>query len=317
MSIPLDPQIADFLSRFPEDQFEVAGGDPIALRALLDPAIQLSDDGMPDSPDVRRTDHRIVSHDGLEILGRWYRVPGRPSGAAVVYAHGGGMICGSVGEYDRTVAYYVQCTGVPFLSVDYRLAPEHGGTGCVEDTFSALRWLLDRHAELGVDPGRVAVMGDSGGGGVAAGAAIAARDRGVALAAQLLLYPMLDDRNVDERPDLAEVLSWTVDNNRTSWTALLGDARGTDDVSPLASPARLTDFAGLAPAYIEVGDLDLFREECLEYALNLVRAEVSTELHVWTGVPHGADRYVSDEGLIDNDLVRRWWEDRCRRIRAL
>lgn len=316
MAIPFDPQVAAFLAQYPEEDWS-SPDDPIALRAAIDPAIQASDDAMPESPGIERTDHWISGADGGRFLVRWYSPPDRSPGPAVVFAHGGGMIAGSLAAYDRTVAYYVHCTGVPFLSVDYRLAPESTGTTCVEDGFSALRWLVEASDELGLDPDRIAVMGDSAGGGVAAGVAIAARDRGVRLAAQLLVYPMLDDRNVLDRPNLAGVLSWTAENNRVAWTALLGAGRGGVDVSPLAAPARLTDFRGLAPAYIEVTDLDIFREESLRYALCLLQAEVSTELHLWSGAPHGFDRYVSGEGLIDVDVTRRTWSDRCRRIRSL
>ena len=137
----------------------------------------------------------------------------------------------------------------------------------VEDCFAALLWLHDLAADFGLDRARIGVMGDSAGGGLAAGTAILARHRALPLALQILVYPMLDDRNVVPDPELVPFALWSYDANMTGWAALLGDQRGRDDVPPSAAPARETDFAGLAPAYIEVGELDIFRAEDVRYAL--------------------------------------------------
>jgi acetyl esterase/lipase len=172
------------------------------------------------------------------------------------------MLGGSVDLYDEVVSWYVAESGVPFLSVELRLAPEATSpTSLAEDVFSGLTGLADHATGLGVDPSRIAVMGDSGGGGPTAGAAILVRDRDVPVARQILVYPMLDDRNTTPGSLTPEFVTWSYDNNYTGWVTLLGDALGGDDVSPVASPARLANFAGLAPAYIEVGDLDIFRDE--------------------------------------------------------
>jgi acetyl esterase/lipase len=210
-------------------------------------------------------------------------------GPAVVYIHGGGMVCGTLENYDRLLRYYVQQTKIPFLAVGYRLSPEYPGTIPAEDSFAGVRWMFDHAAELGVDATRIALMGDSGGGGVGAGAAILARDNGVQLSKQILIYPMLDDRNTEPDPDLAPTAVWTYDNNYTGWNALLGKDLGGPSVSPVAAPARLADFAGLAPAYIEVGELDIFRDESIDYAQRILRAGISCELHVHPGGPHGHD----------------------------
>jgi acetyl esterase/lipase len=243
-----------------------------------------------------------------EIELRWYTTAGATPGPAVVYTHGGGMLGGSVELYDELVSWYVAESGVPFLSVELRLAPEAmSPTSLAEDVFSGLSWLADHAVDLGVDRSRIAMMGDSGGGGPTAGAAILARDRGVPVAKQILIYPMLDDRNTTPGSLPAELLTWNYDNNYTGWVTLLGDALGGDDVSPVASPARLTDFAGLAPAYIEVGDLDIFRDESIAYALGLAKAGVPVELHVHPGAPHGFERFVPDAGV-----ARRAMADRVR-----
>lgn len=201
------------------------------------------------------------------------------------------MIAGSVARYDRFVAGYAADTGVPFLSIDYRLAPEHPHPTPVEDCFAGVRWLLEHADELRVDPARVAIMGDSSGGGLAAGAALMARDRGVALARQILIYPMLDDRTTVPDPALAPFAAgWSYDNNYTGWHALLGDAIGTDDVAPSAAPARAADLSGLPPTYIDTGDLDIFTNETIDYARRIAATGTNVEIHVHPGCPHGFDR---------------------------
>ncbi len=238
---------------------------------------------------------------------------GAEPGSAVVYAHGGGMVLGTLDLYDELIAWYVDRTGVPFLSVGYRRAPDEGtGTTLSQDVFAGLTWLLATASELGVDPARVAVMGDSGGGAPAAGAAILARDRGIGLARQILVYPMLDDRDQTPDPDRAAYLTWTYDNNQTAWSAVLGDQLGTDDVSPVADPARLADYAGLAQAYIDVGDLDIFRDEAIAYAQNLARAGVPIELHVHPAVPHGWERFAPD-----SESAKRAMADRARAVASI
>ena len=157
------------------------------------------------------------------------------------------MICGSVDLYEPVVAAYVRASGVRMLAVDYRVAPEHPHPTPVEDCFAALGWLHDHTAELGMDQDRIAVMGDSGGGGLAAGVALLARDRGTPLAHQILVYPMLDDRNTTPDPELVPFAAWTYESNRIGWTALLGESTGGDDVPSCAAPPREQDLAGLAP----------------------------------------------------------------------
>jgi len=191
----------------------------------------------------------------------------------VLYLHGGGMIVGSVAIFDGPVSRYVARTGVPMLSLEYRLAPEHPHPTPVEDAYTGLVWLTDHAAELGIDPGRIAVMGDSAGGGLAAGVAILSRDRkGPAVARQLLVYPMLDDRTTTPDPYIAPFAGWSYDDNATGWNALLGPGHEYREVDPSAAPGRLQDAAGLPPAYIEVGQLDIFRDEDVRYALTLSRA---------------------------------------------
>jgi len=265
--------------------------------------------------DVERVDHFATSHDDAQIMVRWYRSTGaaRPSepGPAVVHLHGGGMIMGSVDLYDRLVAGYVAETGIPMLAVDYRVAPEHPHPTPVEDSYAGLRWLVDHADDVGVDRARVAVMGDSGGGGLAAGVALMARDRGIALARQVLVYPMLDDRTTEPDPALAPFAAWSYDDNYTGWHALLGDTIGTPDVPAYAAPARAVDLSGLPPTYVETGELDIFRDECIAYARRIAAGGTSTELHVHPGCPHGFDR------IGPMPVVQRALADRMRVLRSL
>jgi acetyl esterase/lipase len=208
------------------------------------------------------------------------------------------MIVGNFGLFDAPLSRYVSASGVPMLSVDYRVAPEHAHPVPVEDSYAGLWWLSDDADELGVDLARIAVMGDSAGGGLAAAVALLARDRsGPVVARQILLYPMLDDRNTTPDPEIVPFAGWRYDDNATGWGALLGNAVGGPEVSTYAAPARATDLSGLPAAYIEVGQLDIFRDEDLEYARRLSLAGVPVEFHLYPGVPHEFDAIAFDSDV--------------------
>jgi acetyl esterase/lipase len=285
--------------------------DVAALRAQAERFYLAAFAALPDSTDVARTDVELPA-GGAALRARWYVPPQRGPGPAVVYLHGGGLVAGSVALHDPAVGWYARESGVPFLAVDYRLAPEHPGEQPAEDGFAGLGWLVAHAAELGVDPRRIAVMGDSAGGGIAAGVAILARDRGVPLTRQLLVYPMLDDRTLAVDPQLEPFAIWTPEMNAVGWRALLGEAAGGPSTSGVAAPARQPDLTGLADAYVEVGDLDLFRDEAVEYAQRLARAGAAVELHVHPGAPHGYDWFAPASALAD-----RWRADRLRVLRTL
>ena len=295
---PPTPQIGDVQTR------------RVTLGAMLE---YFNNQAQPLADDVKVTDHEVTTADGATLPARWYRRPASDTGAAVLYLHGGGMIAGSVPIFGGPVSRYVARTGVPMLSVQYRLAPEHPHPVPVEDAYAGLTWLAGHAGELGIDPGRIAVMGDSAGGGLAAGAAILSRDRqGPAIARQLLIYPMLDDRTTTPDPYIAPLAGWSYEDNATGWNALLGTGHEKRDAGPAAAPGRLKDARGLPPAYIEVGQLDVFRDESLRYALTLSRAGVPVELHLHPGVPHEYDAIA-----FDADVSRRAQADRGRVLRSL
>jgi acetyl esterase/lipase len=201
------------------------------------------------------------------------------------------------------------------VAVDYRLAPETPFPGNVEDCYSALLWLYQNAGAMGIDPQRIAVIGTSAGGGLAAALCLLARDRGVIpVAFQGLLMPMLDDRTVtrfeaNPNPNLGEFI-WTHANNSFAWRALLNGEPGGDNVSCYAAPARATDLSGLPPTYLSIGALDLFVEETLDYGKRLLAAGVPVDLHVYAGAPHAyngiADAQASQQeaGLFLSALRR-------------
>lgn len=215
----------------------------------------------------------------------------------VLWVHGGGLVSGSPVQDDRTATAFVIGVGATVAAVRYRLAPQHAGPAAVEDVYAALRGLHGRADDLGVDPARIVVAGASAGGGLAAAAAQVALDRGeVPVAFQLLVYPMLDDRTVTRRDhDTRRVRVWTPGSNRFGWTSYLGAPPGAPDVAEYLVPARRQDLTGLPPAWIGVGDLDLFHDEDLAYAERLRAAGVPCEVHLVPGAFHGFDALFRDK----------------------
>ncbi|MBX3484709.1 alpha/beta hydrolase [Phenylobacterium sp.] len=209
---------------------------------------------------------------------------------AILHTHGGGFVTGSARSGLRTLQDIARSLGCVIVTVDYRLAPETRFPGALEDNYAALRWVQRNAAELGVDPRRLAVMGESAGGGHAAMLAIAARQRGeVPLVFQALTYPMLDDRTGSTQPTAPHIgrILWRAADNRFGWTSLLGVPAGSARVPPGSVPARVRDLGGLPPAFIAVGAIDLFVDEDIAYARRLIAAGVPTELHVYPGAFHG------------------------------
>ena len=245
---------------------------------------------LPVAEGVTMEDFAVPMADGAVIRARLYRMTGSEATSAVIYVHGGGMILMGIDEMDSDLSRYVSLSGVPFFSVEYRLAPENPRP-LAEDVFDSYCWLREHAPELGLDPDRIAIMGDSGGAGVTAGAAILLRDRNVPLAMQILVYPMLDDRT-EVDPEVDPLLNgWSSGNNIMAWKTVLDERYRTDDVLPCEAPGRKGDFAGLAPAFIDVGELDLFRDEAIRYAQGLFAAHVPCELHVLQGLTHVFDTF--------------------------
>ncbi|QKD80622.1 alpha/beta hydrolase [Actinomyces marmotae] len=243
----------------------------------------------------RRLGREQVIDSGGRSLRLWLyetaaRREGGPSGA-LIWIHGGGLIAGSPAQDHALCSRIARELGILVVSVDYRLAPEHPYPAAIDDARSALRWLRMSAPALDVDTSRVAVGGASAGGGLAAALAQRCRDEGVGLVFQMLIYPMLDDRTgvggvgIPGRGDFV----WTARQNAECWQAYLSHPPGEPEDRPWAVAARCEDLTGLAPAWIGVGDLDLFVDECVDYAGRLGASGVPARLRVEPGMYHGAD----------------------------
>jgi acetyl esterase/lipase len=211
----------------------------------------------------------------------------RPAGAAattpaLLWIHGGGYVIGSAAQDDLLCRKFVKELGITVAAVDYRLAPEYPYPAPLEDCYTALQWLAGLPA---VDADRIAIGGASAGGGLAAALALLARDRdGVKPVFQVLVYPMIDDRSVGRHLYHPGHRLWNATSNRFGWRSYLG---GADP--EVAVPARRTDLAGLPPAWLGVGTMDLFHDEDLDYADRLQAAGVPCDVHVVPGAFHGFD----------------------------
>ena len=252
----------------------------------------------PDLPDIATDEIHVESAFGAKPIRVLAYRPVAPSGPlpAIVHIHGGGFVMGAPEMKDVENRFFASELNCAIYSVDHRLAPESPHPAPVEDIYSVFAWLRANAGALGLDPARIGIKGESGGGGFAAAAVLYARDReGPKFAFQHLIYPMIDDRTAvrtDLHPHVGEFV-WTQANNYFGWRSLLGKEPGGADVSPYAAAARAADVSGLPPTYISVGGLDLFLEENLIYADRLSRAGVPVELHLYPRAYHGFYRVTN------------------------
>lgn len=220
---------------------------------------------------------------------------------ALLWIHGGGTLMGCAAQEDRFCRKMVKFTDVAVVAVDHRLAPEHPYPTPLQDCYAALRWLAD---QPWVDPTRIGVGGASAGGGFTAAVAQLAQDRGdVRLALQMMVYPMLDDRT---RDDERRRVMWSARDNQLAWTWYLADADPATAV-----PARRCDLQGLPTAWIGVGTLDLFYEECVTYADRLRRAGVPVHLEIADGAFHAFDLIGPNASVSQG-----FFASQCRAVRA-
>jgi acetyl esterase/lipase len=292
----VDPELVTILDQLPAPVYTTESL-PL-MRAGSKEMLARMAEHQPTFPDISVSERLVPGPEGSPEVRVLVYVPTSRSipRPALLWLHGGGYIMGTPEQEDLTVKNIVSTIGCVAVSVDYRLAPETRHPGPVEDCYAALHWLYTHAGELGVDTSRIAIGGGSAGGGLAAALGLLARDRGeIPLAFQLLTQPMLDDRTctlAEPHPYTGEFI-WTREANRLGWTSLLGQEPGLPDVSPYAAAARAEHLEGLPPTFINVGALDLFLEENLEYARRLTRAGVPTEFHIYPGAYHGF-RMVAD-----------------------
>lgn len=245
---------------------------------------------------VTRHDVTVPGYQGdgitLSILPKAVRPGGRPG---VFHLHAGGGIVGDRFLGVEVLGDWVQQYDAVVVTVEYRTAPKFADPYPVEDSYAALVWTAEHAEELGIDPARILLEGNSFGGGLVAGLALMARDRrGPALLGQLLMYPSLDDRQTTVSARQFDDLKWDGGLGRLGWSALLGERLGAEDVSIYTAPARADDLSGLPPAYLSCGSAEVCRDECVAYATRLWEAGVQAELHVWAGGFHGFEGFAPD-----------------------
>jgi acetyl esterase/lipase len=294
---PFDPELAAYLEA-------VAGMMPASVTLenidLFRTARADSVDDLIAGRDIVAEDHTIKGPGGELILTSFRRADHTAPGAGVYFIHGGGMILGNrFGGGMPAAIDWVERMDAVAVSVEYRLAPEHPDPAPVEDSYAGLVWAAANAAALGFDPARLIVAGASAGGGLAAGVTLMSRDRGGPhIFGQVLIYPMLDDRNdTVSAHQMNGIGVWDRNSNDTGWSALLGDRRGRDDVSIYAVPARATDLSRLPPTYIDCVSAEVFRDEDIAYAQKIWAAGGICELHVWPGGFHGSDFFAPEARL--------------------
>lgn len=297
----MDPELWAVYSQLPvlpDPVTDILG----ARRQMLEMIAGAYGDRAPD-PRVSREDREINGPAGkLSLPVRIYRPAGQPRPLpALLWIHGGGFTLGHPDQDDPLCERIVTETNCVVVSVDYRLAPEHPFPAATDDCHAGLQWLYQNANDLQVVAERIAVGGASAGGGIAAGVALMARDRSeIPLCYQLLLCGCLDDRHVTlSAHEITDERSWSRSKSLSGWSAYLGRTvpDPATNVSHYAAPARATELAGSAPAFLMVGELDLMRDETVNYASRLLQAGVSTELHVWPGAFHGFEVLAPEASL--------------------
>lgn len=300
----VDPELAPLLELLP-DYHGISIATLPALRVQIE-ELSKQQIELTDMSGVEMSEHIAAPDNGPPVRIVVYRPsPSHGRLPALLHVHGGGMVMGRPEMRHANLVTIARTQGCIVASVHYRLAPETPFPGAVEDCYAVLKWLSADAGKLGVDPSRIAIAGESAGGGIAAGTALLARDRGgPRLVGQMLTYPMLDDRTTTAKPHAGEFV-WGEASNRFAWRALLADKFGTEDVSPYAAPARAKDLTGLPPIFLAIGSLDLFLDEDIDYARRLAHAGVHTELHVYPGAFHAFD--AAPEASITRAFKRDWF----------
>lgn len=284
----LEPDLADFFLSMPP--LELARDTIVKVRAEREAMALAQMPPLP--PEVSIVQEYAPGRPGHpNVRMKIYRTPsGRKDRPVILHLHGGGYVMGSPEGMAPACCAWAKGMDAVVVAPAYRLAPETAYPGNVEDAYAALAWIYANAGQLGVDTSRIAVAGESAGGGLAAALALLVRDRKeFSFCHQQLIFPMIDDRTTI-RADLSPMFGeyvWTREKNHFGWASLLGSEPGGQDVSPYAAAARAEDLSGLPPTFISTGAMDLFTEENLEYARRLMAAGVPVELHVYPGAPHG------------------------------
>lgn len=311
MPLQLDPdfaQLAEPVLRQTQGMSKPPVHDVEGRRAMLAHIFPQTTAAPAIPDDLELVVHHAHASDGFEI-DIYHCQKKSPAttgpGSAIVHTHGGGYIALTVATTVQMLTAYVSHTGVQMLSIEYRRAPEHPYPTPLEDCWTGLQWIQSHAETLSIDPSRIAVMGESAGGGLAAALTLLARDRAFSppLAKQILVYPMLDDRTKTNHA--GELAIWDEIDNVTAWTAYIGPDAGTDAVPSYAAAARTERVDGLPPLYLDCGQLDVFVHEGLEYVRRFVAANIPTECHLYEGVPHGFEALAPTSGIVQRAMANR------------
>lgn len=283
---PVHPELRRIIEKTPRFSYNRWNIWLIRLMTNLQPKPKIPDDVLIDNIYVQSQDLRY------NIRLRVYKSKAIASPApALVWMHGGGLVIGKPEMDDKCLIQFARELGIVIVSIDYHSAPEFPFPTPLDDCYDALKWVHSNAQTIGIDSERIAIGGESAGGGLAASLVQMAHDRDeVKPIFQMLVYPMLDDRS-SVRLGLAnkELMIWSQNNNRFGWESYLKQKCGSDKVPPYAVASRREDLTGFPPTWICVGTIDLFYEEDVAYAQKLKDCGVDCELLVITGVPHGFD----------------------------
>ena len=278
-------------------------------RNVINSLVRMMTAELPPIDNIVIEDRNIAAPDALlELVVRIYKPTGVSGGLpGIFFIHGGGMIMGSIETENHKAAMLCETIQSIVVSVEYRLAPENPHPAQVQDCYEALVWMSKNASELGLDTDRLAIVGGSAGGGLAIATALMARDQEFPkLSFQMANYPMIDDRNeTPSSKEITDVGIWDRKANIEAWDWYLG-GKNADEY---AAPARAKDLSGLPPTFIDVGELDLFRDEDIEFAKRLLQAGVTTELHVYPGAYHASESFAPEA-----ELSKQIW---TKRIEAL
>jgi acetyl esterase/lipase len=282
----------DFISRVaPELKEILTVFPPLNLPEGLEAARQAPAIPIEKLESVNISTRTIPGGDSQEMKIKIYEPVSRNAGKlpALLFIHGGGYVLGDVDGSDGDCQLFAEEAQCVVVSVEYRLAPEHPYPAPLEDCYAALVWMTNAAEELKIDVSRVAIAGQSAGGGLTAALSLLARDRkGPAISFQMPLYPMIDDRNVT--PSSYEITDeraiWNRGNNLAGWRMYLGE-HANGEISPYAAPAHAKNLSNLPPTFTCVGQLDPFRDETIEYVAKLAQAGVAVEFHLYPGAYHG------------------------------
>ncbi|WP_166969251.1 alpha/beta hydrolase [Brevibacterium atlanticum] len=303
---PFDPELEAALAAVGEQLPSTITPEMIPIMRGADVTAPIAE--VLEGRDVMHREVTIPGYQGADLVASIFtRSDHEASGPGIFHTHGGGMIIGDRFTGIEVMLDWVERFDAVCVSIEYRLAPEFPDPFPVEDCYAGLVWTAEHADELGIDISRLLIAGASAGGGLAAGVSLLARDRkGPPLFAQCLIYPMLDDRNstISSHQIDGEGV-WDRTSNFTGWDALLGDRRGTEDVSIYAAPSRAVDLSGLPQAHIDVGTAEVFRDEDVAYASQIWADGGVAELHVWPGGFHGFDTMAPHTALAQGMMTTR------------